>query len=202
MNDTLPFIDFDPLQLTGLGIAAALLIGLVFWWVYQARHPSAEKRVERTIKESGHAYAKDIVLSDGMYGYHFIDYLILLPGRIVVLGLQSYEGYIFGADKIEEWAQVLNNRSSNFANPLLKISHYVQSVQEITNFDEVIGRVVFTDDCSFPKGIPEGVIEMDKLNYALDSLKKENTDVHATQIVWEKLQETCKQQKIKYLKDK
>ena len=202
MNDTLPLIDFDPLQLTALGVAAALLIGLIFWWIYQARHPSVEKRVEKTIKENSQAYAKDIVLSDGLYGYHFIDYLILLPGRIIVLGLQSHEGYIFGADKIEEWAQVLNNRSYNFDNPLLKISHYVQSIQELSNHQEVIGRVVFTQNCSFPKGIPEGVIEMDNLKIALDTLKKDNADLQALIPTWDSLLETCRQQKTKYLKDK
>ncbi|MDH5327549.1 MAG: NERD domain-containing protein [Gammaproteobacteria bacterium] len=194
-------IEFDPMQMIGLGVAAALLVGLIFWWIYKLAHPSLEKQVEKTIKENSEDYAKDIVVSDGLYGYHFIDYLVLLPGRIVVLGLHSFEGYIFGADKIEEWAQVLNNRSYKFENPLLKNSHYVQSVQELTRNTEVIGRVLFTGNCSFPKGIPEGVIELGQLPSMLDELKRD-TDSEATKVLWDELLAACRQQKNKYLNDK
>jgi hypothetical protein len=152
----------------------------------------------KIVKEISDAYIKDAVLADGLYGYHFIDYLVLLPGKILVLAVQDYEGYIFGGDKIEKWAQVVNNRSSNFDNPLINTSHYIQAVRSICGEVEIINRVVFTSKSSFPKGIPEGVIEFKNLKRELEVLKGRGASNNPARPMWEQLLENSKQQKILY----
>ena len=200
MNTELPdfLANSDPSWLAGVGLAIAAAIVVIVWLVYTLRHPSDEARVEKTVKEIADTYIKDAVLSDGLYGYHFIDYLILLPGKILVLAVQDYEGYIFGGEKIEKWAQVVNNRSFNFDNPLINTNHYIQAVRTICNDAEIVNRVVFTSKSSFPKGIPPGVLELKNLRKELEHLKGSGLASNSAKPMWDKLLESTKQQKIQY----
>ena len=146
MNTELPdfLANTDPTWLAAVGLVVAVSLVLVIWLIYKLRHPTDTARVEKIVKEVSDDYIKDAILSDGLYGYHFIDYLILLPGKVLVLAVQDYEGYIFGGEKIEKWAQVVNNRSFNFDNPLINTHHYVQAVRALCDDVEIVNRVVFT----------------------------------------------------------
>lgn len=200
MNTQLPdfLANSDPTWLASIGLLAAVSLVIIIWIIYKLRHPSDEAYVQKTIKEISEEYIKDAVLSDGLYGYHFIDYLILLPGRILVLAVQDYEGYIFGGEKIEKWAQVVNNRSFNFDNPLINTRHYIQAVQAICNDVEIINRVVFTGKSSFPKGIPSGVIELNNLKKELENLKGPVYGTNSAKPIWDRLLEYIKKEKIQY----
>ena len=200
MNTELP--DFlannDPTWLAGAGLLVAIVVILVIWLIYKLRHPTDEKRVEKIIKEIGEDYIKDAILSDGLYGYHFIDYLILLPGKILVLAVQDYEGYIFGGEKIEKWAQVVNNRSFNFDNPLVNTHHYVQAVRALCGEVEIVNRVVFTSKSSFPKGIPSGVIELKNLRKELEALMEHQHNPNSAKSTWDQLLTNTKKLKTQY----
>lgn len=200
MNIELPefLANTDPTWLAGMGLLVAAIVVTFFWVTYKFRHPSDSARIERIIKETSDAYIKDAILSDGLYGYHFIDFLVLLPGKILVLAVQDYEGYIFGGEKIEKWAQVVNNRSFNFDNPLINTNHYMQTVRSICGDVELVNRVVFTSKCSFPKGIPAGVIELKNLKKELEKMRGPALEVNPLKSLWEKLLENSKQQKIQY----
>ncbi|WP_455210938.1 nuclease-related domain-containing protein [Kaarinaea lacus] len=200
MNTELPefLANTDPTWLAGVGLLVAAALVVFIWVIYKLRHPSDQARVEKIIKEISDAYIKDAVLSDGLYGYHFIDYLILLPGKILVLAVQDNEGYIFGGEKIEKWAQVVNNRSFNFDNPLINTHHYIQAVRTICNDVDIVNRVVFTSKSSFPKGIPAGVIELKNLKKELEALKGADSATNPVKSMWDKLLESSKQQKVQY----
>ena len=70
----------------------------------------------------------------GIDGFFFIDYLILLPRRILALNLQSLEGNVFGGENIELWTQVENNKSAKFKNPLEDVKLFVQQVADQLKF--------------------------------------------------------------------
>lgn len=191
----------DPTWLAGAGLLIAVSLIVIIWLIYKLRHPSDETRVEKIVKEFGDEYIKDAILSDGLYGYHFIDYLILLPEKILVLAVQDYEGYIFGGEKIEKWAQVVNNRSFNFDNPLINTHHYVQAVRALCDDAEVINRVVFTSRSSFPKGIPDGVVQLKDLRKELESLRGHvpgGNPANALKNVWNRLLDSVKKFKSQY----
>jgi len=202
MNTELPdfLANSDPTWLASVALLAAVVLVTAIWVVYKLRHPSDAARVEKAVKEISDDYIKDAVLSDGLYGYHFIDYLILLPGKILVLAVQDHEGYIFGGEKIEKWAQVVNNRSFNFDNPLVNTQHYIQAVRSICGNVEIINRVVFTSKSSFPKGIPEGVIELNNLKKELEMMKGAGSGAgtNSAKGIWDRLLENIRQQKIQY----
>lgn len=151
---------------------ALLVILLIFVALYLFRRwqsGSESRQIDQWIKNYSVAYLKDIVLPDGVYGYHFIDYLVLFPDKVLVLGIQPNEGYIFGADQLEQWTQVVNNKSYRFENPLLKIAQYQQTISPLLGGVEVVGRVVFFANSSFPKGKPSDILEMYQLE---DELRK------------------------------
>jgi hypothetical protein len=200
MNTELPefLANTDPTWLAGVGLVVAVSLVLIIWLIYKLRHPTDTARVEKIVKEVSDDYIKDAILSDGLYGYHFIDYLILLPGKVLVLAVQDYEGYIFGGEKIEKWAQVVNNRSFNFDNPLINTHHYVQAVRALCDDVEIINRVVFTSKSSFPKGIPGGVIELKDLKKELETLKGLEASGSSAKSTWDRLLENAKKLKIQY----
>ncbi len=158
-------------------IILLIIIGLLVWWIYKASHPSEEQQLEKVLRQNSLAVEKGVILSDGLYGYHFVDFLVLFPRKILVLGVQHGDGYIFGGEHMEQWAQVLNQKSYKFDNPLIRINHSVHTINEIVdaNIVDVIGRVVFTGKNSFPKGVPEGVFDRTDLERNLQKLHLEST---------------------------
>ena len=82
-------------------LASLVIVGVIIWLIIASRKPPEDRMVENIITELSQDYVRDAVLSDGLYGYYFIDYLVLLPGRIVVLGLEHLDGYIFGSEHVE-----------------------------------------------------------------------------------------------------
>jgi hypothetical protein len=189
---------YDPTWLAGMGIVAALVVGLLIVAIFKLRNPTAERLIEKAIKELSDDYVKDMVLSDGMYGYHFIDYVVLFPGKIVIIDVEHYEGYIFGGEKIEEWAQVVNNRSFNFDNPVIKAHHCVQALKAIAADVEIVGKVVFASECSFPKGVPPGVIELPIFKTQLAEIKAQGPADPTLRQAWERILDTSKQHKSQY----
>ncbi|MFV2058134.1 MAG: NERD domain-containing protein [Thiohalomonadales bacterium] len=133
-------------------------------------NPGDNKIIDAQIKKFTKLCVKDVVIPDGIYGYHFINYVLLLPDKILLLGIQDYAGYIFGADNLDQWTQVLNNKSTRFENPIMIQSHCIQAMEPLVNTTEVIARVVFTSNSSFPKGKPSGVIEQHLLQQELELL--------------------------------
>lgn len=189
----------DPIYLAAGGIVLLLLVYLAISFARRSKQSSEEKQIERTIKQFSDGYLRDVILADGMYGYHFIDYLALFPGQIVIFGLQHYDGYIFGGEQIEEWAQVIDKKSFKFTNPLLSNSNYVQVVKGLISGAEVIGRVIFTGKNSFPKGIPIGVIELETLDNELKRLREDKPAGDTTiQAMWDKLLNIVKEHRVQY----
>jgi hypothetical protein len=136
-------------------------------------NPSDTKIIDAQIQNLVETFATDVVIPDGIYGYHFINYVILLPNKILLLGVEDFPGYIFGADNLEKWTQVLDSKSLRFDNPVMSKSHCIQSMQPLVAGKEVIARVVFTSNSDFPKGKPSGVIEQRLLEQELRALLSE-----------------------------
>ncbi|MEJ2179616.1 MAG: hypothetical protein P8Y28_04070, partial [Gammaproteobacteria bacterium] len=80
--------DFTQQQMMTFGVALAVAIvavTLVLWIVRYLKNTSQDRRIKKIIKEQSEAFARDVILSDGMYGYIFIDYLILMKGKIIAM---------------------------------------------------------------------------------------------------------------------
>ena len=79
----------------GLLILAGLLAGTHL--LRKPLHDWRERRqITRAVKRIGPRFKRDLSLPDGMGGEIRIDFLVLSPDAIVVVGVKRYDGMIFG----------------------------------------------------------------------------------------------------------
>jgi len=181
-------------------ILATILIIFILAHFFRRWQSSGELRVlEQIIKSKSVAYMKDIVIPDGVYGYHFIDYLIIMPDTVLIIGVQHNQGYIFGGLQIEQWTHVVNNRSYHFDNPLMKLNQYRQALDSLLPGAVLEFKVVFLSECSFPKGKPDDVVEFSDLEQYLGNLAARTpTTTPELMDSWRELQESVKSHRKTY----
>lgn len=202
-NKILQFIaTLDPLILWPSAIAIIIAVVVLAVVVYRLKHPSDDKQIETIIRELGIEHLRNVIISDGVYGYHFIDYLILFPEQIMLLGVQHYEGYIFGAENIDEWAQVVNKKSYKFPNPLQNYITCAQTINSLIKDADVVARMVFTSSSEFPKGVPQGVYRMEDFKVELASLVQEKTLDSHLKTIWDALVALANEHKHQYQQEK
>lgn len=155
------------------GVATLLLLGTVWYFRQQARQTRHQRHVERVIDRLGVDYHRDIVLPDGIDGLAFIDYLLLTPAGLIVLDVEHCRGHLFGGETVDQWSQVVDNKTYKFPNPLYANQTHCQAVlwnlsalhpgDGDANRERVHGWVVFDNAGDFPKGIPARVSSIDRL---------------------------------------
>jgi hypothetical protein len=120
-----------------MGVIAAIVIMViaVILFVRYLYKTADSRKIKRIIKKYSDAYEREVVFSNGIGGYFFIDYLILLPRRILALNLKTLEGYVFGGENIELWTQVESNKSAKFKNPLEDVKLFVKQAADQLKFD-------------------------------------------------------------------
>ncbi|WP_455221354.1 nuclease-related domain-containing protein [Kaarinaea lacus] len=196
--------DLTQQQMINFGIALAgaiVVITLVVWIIRYMRNTAQDRRIAKIIKDQSEAFAKDIILSDGMYGYLFVDYLVLMKGKMIAMDVHHLAGYIFGAEQIEEWAQVVNSKSHKFKNPLYRVRLVVQQIKQLVPDADVESHVLFGNESSFPKGVPEGVMRFDTFREELGRLNKNDYLAQSMSKTWEELMAIAKQHKQQYLRE-
>ncbi len=168
--------------------AALLPVFLAVPLVIYMRRTSDQRLTQKIMKRYSLAVEKDVVLADGIDGYLFVDYLILLRGKIIVIKIDPNHGYIFGGEKIDEWTCVENNKTGKFKNPLQEVGFFAQQVKYVSGFNAVDACVLFGSKALFPKGVPAGVLQMASFAEELATLSGSDDDPHETaQQAWEKL---------------
>lgn len=186
----------------GIALAGVVLAITLFIWIFRRlRFSSPDRRIEKIIKIESQEYAKDIILSDGMYGFLFVDYLVLMRGNIIALDVHHLEGYIFGADQIEQWAQVVNSKSNKFKNPLYRVRLVQQQIAQLVKDADIEARVIFGSDSTFPKGVPDGVLRFDTLRDDLNALDKNDYLAESMSKTWEEIMTIAKQHKQRYIQE-
>jgi len=171
----------------GAAVIGLVLLSLVLLAILLFRHrQNDELRINQSVRRHSGAFIKDAVIPDGIEGYLFADYLLRLGRNVIVLNVESRRGYVFGAVNIEEWTCVENNRTEKFNNPLQKATLFARQVGHISGINSVRPLVLFDSSSEFPKGVPEGVLQMTNLDQALESLSVSNGD-DSLEEVWPKL---------------
>ncbi|SFD22581.1 Nuclease-related domain-containing protein [Thiohalospira halophila DSM 15071] len=154
---------------TTLGItAAAVVIGLlVLAWAWSRRHDWLLRlegaRTRRTLRRLGREYMEDAVIPDGLDSSVVVDFLVLVPGGILVVDLKDYPGILFAGERIDEWTQTVGRRSYKFPNPIAPNQFKVQAVSDQVPEVPVHGRVVFTRRGRFATALPWSVSTVDSL---------------------------------------
>ena len=202
-NKILQYIaTLDPVVLWPSIIAVVFVVIVLGVILYRLKHPSDDKQIDTLIRELGTEHLRDVIISDGVYGFHFIDYLILFPEQIMLLGVQHYEGYIFGAENIDEWAQVVNKKSYKFPNPLQGYITCAQTINSLIKDANVVARMVFTSSSEFPKGVPNGVYRMEDFKTELARLAQNKAQDAHLKTIWDELVILANAHKMQYQQEK
>jgi len=177
----------------GAAVIGMLLVSLLVLAIFLYRcRQNDERRVAQGISRYAVDHIRAAVIPDGIEGYLFADHLLRMNDRIIVLNMESRKGYIFGAANIDEWTCVEDKRSEIFTNPLKRTSLFVQQSQQITGFESIQGYALFGGGSDFPKGVPEGVVLMTRLEETLASLSGTEEDFSSAETVaraWEGLKQ-------------
>jgi len=176
----------SPLLIAGLAGGLVLLF-LVVGAVMYLRRSSDAWLLNKTLADQCEAVEKDVVLSDGIDGYLFVDYLLLLPGKIIAMKSMSKKGYIFGAEEIDEWTCVENNFTEKFKNPLADSRLCVHQIKEALQFDAVEACALFDRQSDFPKGVPEGVLRLAHLDEELKARHGSEAAGETAREAWKRL---------------
>ena len=120
-------------------------------------------RLSKAIKRLGTDSMSNVVISDGMDGHVFIEHLVLTPTHVLVVSVRRYSGAIFAAENMDMWAQVTDNGSYKFPNPIHEIETATAAVKSHLPNAAVNGIILFGRDSSFPKGKPDGVMHISEI---------------------------------------
>lgn len=145
-----------------LGLTLALNIGLLFLGLL-ILFPTIKKiysrlKIENSICQLGKYQLKNIILDDGIEGKVFIERLLLTPDGFMILVKNWREGYIFGSEHMDQWAQIINSSTYHFKNPLYALTHSVAALKHHAPNMPASTKILFTADCSFPKGQPKSAL--------------------------------------------
>ena len=193
-NENLP-------MLMGLLVAAMIVAIAAILSVRHLYKTADSRKIKRIIKKYSAAYQRDVVFPDGMGGYFFIDYLIRLPCRILALNLPRVEGYVFGGENIELWTQVENNKTTKFKNPLEQVKLFAKHAADQLKFDGIVARVLFDSKSEFPKGVPEGVLQLANFKESMAAWAAEKPAAEAASKAWEKLSALLAESRERYNKE-
>lgn len=181
-----------------LVVAVIVVVGAAWYLRQQIKKSQHQRHVHRVLESLGVKYLRDVVLPDGLEGMAFIDYLLLVPNGVVVLDINYSEGHLFGGNAVDQWTQVINNKTFKFNNPLYdnqsKCQAVLWNVENIlgdalndTNW-EAHGWIAFSNAGNFPKGIPDQVSMIDELKDNLDKNLNLSSPVNDMAMeIWDKL---------------
>lgn len=128
--------------------------------VPKLRGMSGEASVARILSRIAEDAVHDIVLVDKKGRRTQIDHVARMPGGLLVIETKNYSGWIFGQARDRNWTQKLRRTTNRFLNPLIQNKQHIEAVELASPGVPVVGWVVFTNDSTFPKGMPDGVSQL------------------------------------------
>ncbi|MCW8900807.1 MAG: NERD domain-containing protein [Gammaproteobacteria bacterium] len=140
-----------------------VLMGLALQRVWIKEYISKWK-LNRVLRNIGVDSLHNVTIPDEMDGKIFIENLILMPNKILLLGVKKYRGLIFAAEKIDLWTQVIGNKSYKFENPLRQLENDVITLNSKIKNTKVEEKVLFINGAEFPKGKPYNVVEISDIS--------------------------------------
>jgi len=140
--------------------ALALLISIIIFFVFKRKIRQAWKnhRTRSLLNRLANKQYKQLKCPDSL-GYHFIiDRVLLRQNGISLLVYNKFPGKIFCSENIDEWTQMLGQKSYRFKNPLYDLDCKIKAVKACVPEVDVDGFLFFDQQTEFPKGFPKRVI--------------------------------------------
>jgi hypothetical protein len=122
-----------------------------------------EYRANACLARLGYDQLTQVPCPDGLDHEFMIDRLILHHDGISILNHKKYPGKIFCAEQIQEWTQMIGQKSYKFKNPLFELNYQTKALQACLPDISVDGYLFFDLDTDFPKGHPDRVLTPDHI---------------------------------------
>jgi len=169
-------------------VAALFLVVLLAAFLISRylKKTSDARRIKKIFARHCEAIEADAVLPDGLDGFMFVDYLLLLRGKIIALNVLSKKGVVLCLTG-DEWTCIENNRSEKFSNPLASLQQSVQQMRHELDFKPIDAGVLFGSTSKFPKGVPTGVWQINDLDQELSRYEGKEGAQDQAHVIWEKL---------------
>jgi hypothetical protein len=143
------------------GLAAAAFVSFLGVRVWMLRRKDA-RRVARVT--SGAAdYLRNVLVPDGNGSDYHLDFVLLTSRGVVIIDMRDLTGNVFGGDQMTDWTLMDGPRRRTFVNPQSGLYDRIASVRAITQDTPVEGRIVFTKQAKFPKGLPRFTVMLDSV---------------------------------------
>ncbi len=163
-------LKFDsPIQLLLITVVILVII-LVFLVSRRKKKTQSERQVDNTLRPFKQNEIRSIIIPDGIGGLLEVERLILMEQGLLIIETYPISGHLFGADRIDQWTQIVDGRSFKFANPLRHIHNSKHALQMLAPKVPIFCRIVFTDDSDFPKGKPDEVSTLKTLQQDLQPI--------------------------------
>jgi len=164
----------------------AALIVIIFLSRNKIKNYWLNFKIRRQLNRFGIKQLSNVQWPDGLDHYFNIDRLIMRHDGISLLMYKRFHGKIFCADNIDEWTQMIGQKSYTFANPLNELDYQINTLSEAIPGIPVNGFIYFDHLSEFPKGHPDRVIHYKKTP---EELKRNKDDTVQENIAsaWEKL---------------
>jgi hypothetical protein len=163
VEDALRRLDTPQNRLILTIVAAVILVALMVYVIRALRVRAASKHLHETIVSVSIEYLRDVLVPDGMGSSMHVDYLLLTSRGVVVIDLRDQRGNIFGGDQMTQWTVMNGPYRSTFQNPQHALYDRVAAVRALAGELPVEGRIVFTRNAKFPKGLPRWTLMVDSL---------------------------------------
>jgi Nuclease-related domain len=173
--------------------AGALLLalaagGYLVVGAYQrrARRKALLARLDRIAYEAAH----QVLVPDGMGGYIHVDHLLMTPRGLLVLDTRRVAGLIFGGDQMSDWTVMGRGRRFTFDNPQPALYDRIAAVKALVGDFPVEGRLLFSNQGKFTKGMPKHVMMLDAIEVEfpqVDKRFKSSESLAQSAEVWSRL---------------
>jgi len=179
----------EPQWLAAGAAVLALGVGAYFGygaWRRRARRKALIGRLDRIAYQAAH----QVLVPDGMGGFIHIDHLLLTPRGILVLDTRRVAGLIFGGDQMSEWTVMARGRRYTFDNPQPALYDRLAAVKALVGEFPVEGRLVFSNQGKFTKGMPKHVLMLEGIEVefpAIDGNLSGPAALPSSSEVWERL---------------
>lgn len=174
-----------PGLVTWLVAGLIVVFGLLLqsFWIKEC---ICEWQLNHLLKNISSKSLHNITIPDGIDDNIFIEHLILLPKRILLLGVKKYRGLIFAADKIDLWTQVIGNKSYKFENPIRQLESDALALNSKIENTKIEEKVLFINGSEFPKGKPDNVVTVSDVKEWRKNFSEEDIS-EALRADWEQL---------------
>jgi len=169
--------------------AVALFLGVMLVAAMLTRYlkrTADARQIKKVFARHCEAVESGAVLPDGLDGFMFVDYLLLLRGKIIALNVLSKKGIVLCLTG-DEWTCIENNRSEKFRNPLAGLRQSVQQMRHDLDFQPIDACVLFGSESEFPKGAPDGILQLHNLDQELSRYKGKEGAQDKAREIWDRL---------------